>query len=153
MKKGEVMHRRQFLSISTGLLASLLVIPKRVWAVVWNQAAFQSTQLDQALSALGVSNPKQTDQIIVKAPDRAENGAIVQIEVQSQLPNTQSIAILVANNPTALIGTFNFYDDADGFVITRIKMADTSDVTVVVKADGQFYQNSKNVVVLENGCG
>lgn len=153
MKKGGAMHRRQFLSLTTGFMASLLVVPKTVWARVWNKAAFQSVQLEQAFSALGVSNPTHSNQIMVKAPDRAENGAIVQVEVESQLANTESISIFVANNPTALIGTFHFSSEAEGFVITRIKMADTSDVTVVVKADGRFYQNSKHVVVLENGCG
>jgi sulfur-oxidizing protein SoxY len=37
--------------------------------------------------------------------------------------------------------------------VTRIKMAETSDIKVVVKAGSQYFTYSKNVVVLENGCG
>jgi len=32
-------------------------------------------------------------------------------------------------------------------------MAETSDIKVVVKAGAQFFTRSKNVIVLENGCG
>jgi sulfur-oxidizing protein SoxY len=146
------MQRRTFLS-TFGLMPLLLFLPKMAWALVWNKQAFETTQIDLALQALGVSNVKPSDQIYIKAPDRAENGAIVQIEVKSGLANTESISILVQHNPTPLIATFQFSDETEGFVVTRIKMAETSEVLIVVKAAGQYYQNSKQVVVLENGCG
>ena len=47
----------------------------------------------------------------------------------------------------------SFSNGALPFVITRIKMAEDSDVKVIVKADEKFFTASKKVVVLENGCG
>jgi sulfur-oxidizing protein SoxY len=32
-------------------------------------------------------------------------------------------------------------------------MAETSDIKIIVKAGSQYFTASKNVVVLENGCG
>jgi sulfur-oxidizing protein SoxY len=46
-----------------------------------------------------------------------------------------------------------FSNGAEPYVVTRIKMAETSDIKIVVKADGRYFTNAKNVVVLENGCG
>ena len=78
---------------------------------------------------------------------------MVQIEITSNIKNTESITVLVEHNPTPLIGTFVFSNGALPFVITRIKMAEDSDLKVIVKADGKFFTASKKVVVLENGCG
>ena len=77
----------------------------------------------------------------------------MQIEKPSNMKNTESITVLVKHNPTQLIGTFSFSNGALPFVITRIKMAEDSDLKVIVKADGQYFTASKKVVVLENGCG
>ena len=78
---------------------------------------------------------------------------VVQVQVRSHLANTQSIAILVEKNPTALIAQFDFVSGVVPDVITRIKMAETSDVTAVIQADGQYYFSKKLVEVMENGCG
>ncbi|MES1988839.1 MAG: thiosulfate oxidation carrier protein SoxY, partial [Pseudomonadota bacterium] len=87
------------------------------------------------------------------APDRAENGAIVQIQVTSNIPNTEAITILVELNPTPLIANFIFANGALPFIVTRIKMADNSAIKVVVKAGNQYFTTSKEVEVLSNGCG
>jgi sulfur-oxidizing protein SoxY len=52
-----------------------------------------------------------------------------------------------------LIAHFKFSHGADPFVVTRIKMAGTSDVQTVIKADNQYFVAKKRVEVLENGCG
>ena len=46
-----------------------------------------------------------------------------------------------------------FSNGAQPFVVTRIKMAETSYIKVVVKAGNQYFSNTKSVEVLENGCG
>ncbi len=147
------MLRRKFLKQCAWMLAAAALSPKAVWAAVWNQPAFETSKLTEALEKLGIKNPVNSQDIKITAPDRAENGAIVQVEVTSQIPNTESITILVEKNPTPLIAQFKFFEGTQSFVITRIKMAETSDVTVLIKAREQYFINTKNVVVLENGCG
>lgn len=146
------MHRRQFIQALSSVLAATWVLPKMAFAAIWNKPAFVTNKLDAAFNALGIVDAVQSDHIHIKAPDRAENGAIVQVEIESTIANTQSMYILVEKNPTPLIASYQFSEGVAGFVVTRIKMADTSDVTVVVKAAGQYFTNAKNVVVLESGC-
>ncbi|HEX5538793.1 MAG TPA: thiosulfate oxidation carrier protein SoxY [Methylophilaceae bacterium] len=146
------MQRRNFLQMMAGGLAALLLAPAGALAAIWNKAAFQSTDFAGAIAGLHIPNITPSDQIEVIAPDRAENGAVVQVEVRSHIPGSEAIMILVAKNPTSLIADFTFSNGADSFVVTRIKMAETDDVQAVVKAGDQYFSAKKNVVVLENGC-
>lgn len=146
------MQRRKFIKFLLGA-TGLALLPSRAFAAIWNASAFQATQADAALTGLGVGNLKPSSLITVIAPDKAENGAVVQIEVMSNIANTESIAILVDKNPTSLIAHFKFSHGADPFVVTRIKMAETSDVQAVIKANDQYFVAKKRVEVLENGCG
>ena len=144
--------RRQFLGIISAGLASALLLPLRAVAALWNKAAFEAIKLDDATKNLAINAEIPSQAIEITAPDRAENGAIVQIEVTSRIPNTEAIAVFVEKNPTALIGNFMFSNGAMPQVITRIKMAETSDIKIIVKVGNQYYSNAKNVVVLESGC-
>ncbi len=148
------MQRRSFLQ---GLVITLFALPFHAFAalanMVWNKPAFNATQLSEASKDLDISNEIASNDIELIAPDRAENGAVVQIQVTSRIPNTEAIIILVEHNPTSLIAEFTFANGAEPFVITRIKMADNSAIKVVVKANNQYFTTSKNVEVLSNGCG
>lgn len=144
------MRRREFL---LGVASLIALLPVRALAALWNKAAFESVQLKEAGSHLNITAEMPSDDIQIIAPDRAENGAIVQVEVKSNIAGTEAIAIFVEKNPTPLIANFMFSNGAEPYVITRIKMAETSDIKVVVKAGDRYFTHAKNVVVLENGCG
>ncbi len=143
------MQRRQFL---LGVLSAILLAPLAALAAVWNKAAFEAVKLDDASQALAINDEIKSDLIYITAPERAENGAIVQVEVKSDIVGTEAIAILVEKNPTPLIANFMFSNGAEPFVVTRIKMAEDSDIKVVVKVGNQYFTNSRHVIVLENGC-
>lgn len=145
-------QRRDFLKILLAVSA-LALLPIKAFAAIWNTSAFQATKLQEAMAALQISNVSISSDIQIIAPDKAENGAVVQIEVISRILNTESIAIFVENNPTALIANFVFSEGADGFVVTRIKMAETSEVHAVIKSGNRYFSAKKRVEVLENGCG
>ncbi len=146
------MRRRQFL-IWTGALIGLATLPVKALSATWNSLAFQSTQLDDAMNLLGAVNPLTSDRIEITAPEKAENGAVVQVKIRSNLENTQSIAILVEKNPTALIAQFELMSGVAPEVITRIKMAESSDLIALIQAGGSYYFSKKFVEVMENGCG
>jgi sulfur-oxidizing protein SoxY len=147
------MQRRDFIKLISGAFALAFTVPMNAFATIWNKTAFQATKLNEAEKNLEISSEKLSQEILITVPDKAENGAIVQVEVKSNIPNTETISILVEKNPTPLIALFKFSNGAEPFLVTRIKMAETSDVKVVVKAGNQYFTNAKNVVVLENGCG
>lgn len=147
------MNRRQALKACALLIATTLAMPLRALAAIWNQPAFESREVDGALQGLGMTNIGPSRDIVLTAPDMAENGAIVQIEVESRIPNTEAISILVEKNPTPLIANFVFSNGALPSLITRIKMAETSELKAIVKADGKYYSVARKVEVALGGCG
>ena len=54
--------------------------------------AFEAVDMKQALAAIGVTEMKDSADIVLKTPDIAENGAVVPVEVTSSLPGTRGIA-------------------------------------------------------------
>lgn len=146
------MRRRDLLKACTGALALAVLVPLRALAALWNAPAFEAASLDGALQGLGAGARADSSQIEIVAPQLAENGAIVQIEVLSRIPGTEAIAILAENNPTPLIANFLFSNGAEPYVITRIKMAETSPIKAVVKAGDKYYQASRLVEVSAGGC-
>jgi sulfur-oxidizing protein SoxY len=100
-----------------------------------------------------VIDPVTSEGIAIKAPEIAENGAQVPVEITSQLPGTRSIYIFVDKNPQPLAGTFEFREGAEPFVSTRIKMSESSILRVVVQSDGKFYMATREIKVTIGGCG
>jgi sulfur-oxidizing protein SoxY len=129
-----------------------LLAPTRVLAASWNEAGFTATKSDAALSAVGGAGAATSADIAVKAPDIAENGAVVPVEISTTLPNVESIAILGEKNSNPLLAIYEV-KDFDGQLSTRIKMGQTANVRVVIKAGGKIYTAAKEVKVTVGGCG
>lgn len=139
--------------LATALAAGLLK-PTQVLAAEWNKAAFEAKDTAGALKGVGASGAVESKDIKLTAPDIAENGAVVPVEISSAIPNTISIAVLVDKNPSPLSGAFDFANGALPEVSLRIKMGQTSLVKAVAKtADGKYYTTQKEVKVTAGGCG
>ena len=147
--------RRTFLKLSGAALAlgAGLLKSGAALAATWNKAAFESKAVADALKNLGAPNLIESKDITITAPDIAENGAVVPIAVTSRILNTQSISIIAEKNPFPLSSTFDIANGAEGYVSTRLKMGETSNVRAVVKADGKFYTAVKEVKITIGGCG
>ncbi len=137
------------------LLGALAVALLKPWAALaaWNKEAFGAKSAADALKSIGVSNATPSKELLIDAPEIAENGAVVPIEVTSNLPGTRSIAVLVDNNPFPLVGKFDFLEGAVPFVKLNVKMGETSEVRVVAQAGGRSYVASKEIKVTIGGCG
>jgi sulfur-oxidizing protein SoxY len=151
--------RRTFLK-STGAagtvalaVAAGLLKPGQVLAAEWNKSAFEAKNIADAMKGVNATGAAKSADILIKAPEIAENGAVVPVEVTSKIAGTSDIVILVDENVNPMIADFTFSNGAEGYVSTRIKMAKTSNVTVVVKAGGKSYMASKEVKVTIGGCG
>jgi sulfur-oxidizing protein SoxY len=151
--------RRIFLkrSLAAGAVsvaaATGLLTPQRLLAA-WNKEAFEAKELPAALDALlGSSEVAESADITIKAPDIAENGAVVPITIDTGMEGVESISIVASNNPVPLVANFVMGSGATGFVSTRIKMGKTGDVVGVVKAGGKLYSAKKEVKVTIGGCG
>ncbi len=133
--------------------AAGLLKPTQVLATEWNKAAFEAKGVADALKAIGATGAADSKDILIKAPDIAENGAVVPVEVTSKIAGTSAIALLVEKNATPLVADFALSNGAEGYISTRIKMGQTSNVRVVVKAGGKTYNAVKEVKVTIGGCG
>src|ERR1019366_2830043 len=135
------------------LAAAGMLQPDAALAADWNQKAFEAKNLKDAFDALGAGNRINSNDIVMTAPEIAENGAVVPIGAVSKLPGTESIAILIAKNPTALAASFDIPSGTEAAVSTRIKLAESSEVYVLVKAQGKYYTTKKEIKVTIGGCG
>ena len=140
-------------SLCALLAAAGMLRPDAALAADWNQKAFEAKNIKDALDALGAGNPASSNDIVMVAPEIAENGAVVPIAATSKIPGTESIAFLIAKNPTALAASFDIPSGTQAAVSTRVKLAQTTDVHVLVKAQGKFYMTKKEVKVTIGGCG
>ncbi len=135
-------------AVGTGLLT-----PRTVLAA-WPKNAFEAKSVDTALNALfGASSLQGSDKIKIKAPDIAENGAVVPVSVDASIDGIEAISILAEKNANPLTSTYHLGPGAEGYVATRIKMGKTSSVIAVVKAGGKLYSTGKEVKVTIGGCG
>lgn len=151
--------RRTFLQagLAAGTLAVAtgagLLTPRSVLAA-WPEKAFKAKKFPDALQALtGSAEPTSSDAVKVKAPDIAENGAVVSVTVTSSLPQVENISVFVPVNAFPLSASFDMSTSTEGFITARLKMAKTSDVIAVVKANGKLYTAKKSVKVTLGGCG
>jgi len=152
--KRRIFLKRSLAASAVGVAAGAgLLAPQQILAA-WNKDAFENKELNGSLNALlGSSELEASSAINVKAPDIAENGAVVPITVSTTIEGVESIAIIASNNPVPLIANFVLGKGAAGFVSTRIKMGKTGEVVAVVKAKGKLYSAKKEVKVTIGGCG
>ena len=135
-------------------MSALAALPKAVLAAVWPKAAFTAAGASEAMTELfGSDQTTSSDQIGLKIPEIAENGAVVPVTVSTTLENVESISIVVKNNPRPLAASFDMMPGALPEVSCRIKMGQTSDVLAVVKTDSGLYSTAKEVKVTIGGCG
>lgn len=145
--KGSLAGGTVGVAVSAGLLS-----PQAVLAA-YPEKAFEAKKMDAALNEMfGSADLQSSGDITVKAPDIAENGAVVPITVDTSL-EAESVAIVAEKNPVPMVAEFMMGDKTQGYVSTRIKMGKTSDVVAVVKSGGKLYSARKEVKVTIGGCG
>ena len=135
------------------VLAAGLLHPLASLAAAWNKEAFAAKSAPDALKNLGASGAAPSKDIVIEAPQIAENGAVVPIEITSNIAGTTAIAVLVEKNPYPLVAKFDFMDGALPFVKLNAKMGETSNVRVVATAGGKHYTATREIKVTIGGCG
>jgi len=130
-----------------------LLNPRQVLAA-WPQASFQTQDFSESLKGLFNTDQATTsNDVDIKAPDIAENGAVVPVTLSTTLQDADTITLLIEGNPTPLTAVFKLGPSAVKTVSTRVKVGKTSNITAVVKAGDKLYINRKEVKVTVGGCG
>ena len=143
--------RRSFLA---KLLAvgAMVALPLKLWAR--NAEAFKASEVDATLKALLGDKPVvASDDIVLKVPDIAENGAVVPVTVSTSIADVRRISLIIDQNPNPLSASFKLLPGGVADISTRIKMGQSSDVRAIVETDTTAFVTSKNVKVTIGGCG
>lgn len=136
------------------LLGVGLLSPRRVLAAEWLRGAFTAKNVNDALKAYGAAGAGETRDIAISAPEIAENGAKVEVEVASSILGTRSIALFADKNPLPLCAALELGSQVLPFARVQIKLAETTRVRAVVKtAEGKTHVAFREIKVTIGGCG
>ena len=116
-------------------------------------ASSLSPALAGTLRALRTSQPLASDEIHLKVPAIAVDGASFFIQFSTTLPDVDALMVFVERNPQPLVAAFQITPDLLPDIEMRIKVAQTSQVIVVARSAGKFYQAARTVKVTTGGCG
>lgn len=148
-------NKRNFLFQVTSIAAlSMLGSISRVFAE-WQESLFTHKELNEVFNSLtNNATPAESENIHIKAPEIAENGAVVPITVDASIQDVTSISIIVDNNPSPLTSSFEIDPQLEAYVATRVKMAKSSNIIALIKTkNNEFFTASKSIKVTIGGCG
>ncbi|UCV29574.1 thiosulfate oxidation carrier protein SoxY [Ferribacterium limneticum] len=152
--------RRKFLkggasaALLSPLLGTGLLIPTSVLAADWNKNAFSARNVSEALKAYGSANAADSRDITINAPEIAENGAKVEVEISSNIANTRSLAIFADKNPMPMCSAIEFSGPVLPYVRAQLKLSETTRIRAVAKnSDGKSYVAFREIKVTLGGCG
>ncbi len=112
-----------------------------------------ATTVEEAMAAFTGGAEATEGGVVITAPEIAENGNTVPVEVAAE--GASRITIFAAGNPNPEVVTFAFGSlAAVSRAATRIRLAGTQDVIVVAEmADGSYQMAAQEVKVTIGGCG
>lgn len=153
------MNRRSFLQTALGaaqlsLLLKLGLSPRCVLAS-WPAKGFRAENLADAEQVLfGDAAIEDTERVRISAPDVAENGANVPVELQIELDSPRTVVLFAEKNPYPLLARARLTPALDPAALAlRVKMAGSGDLVAVVETDGGYYRSRVPVEVTTGGCG
>jgi sulfur-oxidizing protein SoxY len=136
-----------------GALALAVMQPWAALAAAWNKDAFGAKTPQDALKGIGAPEAAPSKDLLIEAPQIAENGAVVPVEIASNIPGTTAIAVVIEKNPFPLAAKFDFMEGALPFVKLNVKMGETSDIRAVAWAGGRQFTATREIKVTIGGCG
>lgn len=154
-RRSPLQNRREILQKTT-VLAALLAsagFPQFVHAA-YNKLAFDAKSVQDAARAAGAKSLAESKDVILTAPDVAEDGAAVPLGISTGLPNVRQLLLLVEKNPSSLVAIFQVSDAIEANFAVRTKMGQSSDVyAVAIMNDGRALWAKKEVKVTLGACG
>ncbi len=117
-------------------------------------AAFAADAPEEAVNLLFAgSELTDSDAIAISAPALAEDGAIVPIKIRVELPDLKRITVISEKNPVPLLAQFELGARfAGGYLATRVKLAESTFISVFAEAGGKVYRAKRYVTVTKGGC-
>ncbi|MBL6970142.1 MAG: thiosulfate oxidation carrier protein SoxY [Campylobacterales bacterium] len=151
------MERRQFIQTLGAAAVVTTMIPTASFAGATSPNAIA---YKEAVKAITGGKEPVTGKIKLKAPEIAENGAVVPVTAELDSPMTSSdyvkaIHILTTKNGNSRsISAYLTPANGKAMLSTRIKLGATQEVSVIAElSDGSFVSAAQSVKVTIGGCG
>ncbi len=153
------MERRKFLGLGAGILAATM-IPAGLSAQNYRETKVDVWKVknekgkpgvDAAIKALFGTDKVEDGKVKLKAPDIAENGAVIPVTLKAE--GASRLALFQDANPEAAVVVFDVPKNGIPDYSLRIKLQKTGNVVAVAEIDGKLYKASKVVKVTIGGCG
>jgi sulfur-oxidizing protein SoxY len=143
----------QHAAIVAGLLATAGLLPGPARAER-PQSAFDAKSLNEVLKALGAAAPVQSKAVTLSGPDIAEDGGAVSLTLACNSPDVKQMLLLIEKNPNLLSAIFEPGTEVEPAFITRVKMAQSSNVyAVAILGDGKVLFAVKDIRITLGACG
>jgi sulfur-oxidizing protein SoxY len=153
------MKRRELVKAGSGAAVLKLalaggLLPGQVLAQgAWNKEAFDAHTLAECAKALGGSMPTESKDVVLQAPEVAENGNEVRMALSSTIPGVTQIALLIEKNPNILAAVFEVPPGTDANFSTNVRMLRSSKVYALARVGDKYVYAVKDVKVTLGGCG
>ena len=154
------MQRREFFK-TLGTVAAVAAVVTPTMSFADAPVSANKMSYDDALNAItGGKTPKESSAIKLKAPEIAENGAVVPVTVEVDSPMTdadyvKSIHVIAGKNANARCVDVHLTPaNGKAMFATRVKLGGTQKIaTIVALSNGEFLIASQSVKVTIGGCG
>jgi len=151
------MNRRNFVKLGLGAVAVAGLVPSSLLAVDFRKEkpeAWKAKTPNDAIKALFGSDKMEKSGVNLKAPEIAENGAVIPITIKEVPAGAKTVAVFQDANPESAVAVFTIHPRSvpNGYSI-RIRMKKTGKVIVVADVDGKLFYDEKTVKVTKGGCG
>jgi sulfur-oxidizing protein SoxY len=168
MKDGRRRARRRAMQalgaagLAAGALSLGVALPGSAFAQQGLGMPLPDEKVADTLQRLFGGRPLQPagDRIKVDAPMIAENGAVVPIRIDANLPMTadnyvKKVYVIADKNRRPLNAAFTLTPAAGkASLATNVRLAATSDVRVIAEmSNGTLYESKQEVKVTVGGCG
>ena len=122
------------------------------------QRAFAASSVEQAVQEIFGDAPIPLNSAIaIHTDELAEDGSVVPVEIELDAPfdlsSVEAMYFFASKNPVPLIARFQFFSGlAANKFRTRIRLAETSELIVVVVTAQGAHRQSRSIEVAVGGC-
>ena len=148
--------RRDFLQVGTALslaFAAGVLKPSDVFGAEWDNKLFDAKTVSEAVRAMGGEVAVNSNDVVLSGPELVGSGFVVPMSMESRIPNTDFMLVVVQKNPLPVTVAFRIPPDTEPKISTRIKMGETSTIYGIARADGKYYVGNTMIKVRAGGGG
>jgi sulfur-oxidizing protein SoxY len=150
------MNRRDFLQVGTALslaFAAGALRPTDVFGAEWDSKLFDAKTVSEAVWSMGGEVAVNSNQVVLSGPELVGSGFVVPMSMESKIPNTDFMLVVVHKNPLPVTAAFVIPPGTDPMISTRIKMGETSTIYGIARAEGKYYVGNTMIKVRAGGGG